>query len=247
MLRRALPLFVATLLGAGFVSPVLAARPSSDGPSSAVAGPAATSVGYARAYRFGPRTQKVVALTFDDGYSPTETRAIFRILQSEHVQATFFPYARAMTEAPSLWRQIAAAGYPIGNHTYSHVNLTRLSTAGVLSELTRARSTIRRITGRTEPAVMRPPYGAYSMATRHAALLAGYPTLALWDVDTRDWSGISASTIVARAIVGTRGSIVLMHAGPANTPAALRRIIANYRARGYRFVTVPALLGIPWT
>jgi peptidoglycan/xylan/chitin deacetylase (PgdA/CDA1 family) len=92
---------------------------------------------------------------------------------------------------------------------------------------------------------MRPPYGAYSTATRHAALLAGYSALALWDVDTRDWSGISASAIVARAIVGTHGSIVLMHAGPANTPAALRRIIANYRSRGYRFVTVPALLGRP--
>jgi peptidoglycan/xylan/chitin deacetylase (PgdA/CDA1 family) len=247
MLRRALPLLLATLVAAGVVPSVVAARPSSETPATAVAGPAATSVAAARAFRFGPRTQKVVALTFDDGYSPTETRAIFRILQSEHVQATFFPYARAMTEAPSLWRQIAAAGYPIGNHTYSHVNLTHLSTAGVLAELTRARSTIRRITGRAEPAIMRPPYGAYSTATRHAALLAGYPTLALWDVDTRDWSGNSASTIAARAIVGTRGSIVLMHAGPANTPPALRRIIANYRARGYRFVTVPALLGIPWS
>ena len=201
---------------------------------------------YATAYRYGPRTRKVVALTFDDGYSPSATLAIFKILQDEHVRATFFPYARAMNGAPSLWRQIAAAGYPIGNHTYSHANLTHLSTSGAVAELTSARATIRRVTGRSEPAIMRPPYGAYTTATRHAAALAGYPKMVLWDVDTRDWSGISASTIVARAVIGTRGSIVLMHAGPANTPKALRAIIANYRARGYGFVTVPELLGIAW-
>ena len=214
------------------------------GPAGTIA-PAATP-GYATAYRHGSRTQKVVALTFDDGYSPAETRAIFTILKAEHVTATFFPYARATLEAPSLWRQIAAAGYPIGNHTYSHKNLTHLSTAAVVSELTRARATVARITGRAQPPVMRPPYGAYTTATRHAAALAGYSTLALWDVDTRDWSGISASTIVSRAIAGTRGSIVLMHAGPANTPRALRAIIASYRRRGYAFVTVPELLGIAW-
>lgn len=250
VLRGTLPVLLTCLLAGGLLPTAVAARApgvTTAAPTAAVVAPLAASEGYARAYRSGPRTQKVVALTFDDGYSPTETRAIFRILQAERVKATFFPYARAMTQAPSLWRQIAAAGYPIGNHTYSHANLTHLSTAGVVWELTRARATIARIAGRTEPPIMRPPYGAYSTATRHAALLAGYPTLALWDVDTRDWSGISSSTIVSRAIIGTRGSIVLMHAGPVNTPLALRRIIASYRSRGYRFVTVPDLLGIPWS
>jgi len=207
---------------------------------------ATTTMTYASAYRHGSRTRNVVALTFDDGYSPAQTRAIFTILKAEHVKATFFPYAKATLEAPGLWRQIAAAGYPIGNHTYSHANLAHLSTAGVISELARARTTIARITGVAQPPILRPPFGAYTTATRHAAALAGYLTLALWDVDTRDWSGISASAIVSRAIIGTRGSIVLMHAGPASTPKALRAIIANYRSRGYAFVTVPEMLGVPW-
>ena len=251
----AVVLALAILVG----SPVTSVAGAADGsaPSAPPAGPAsaapasvggsfATTIAYARAFRFGPRTRKVVALTFDDGYSPRQTRAIFNILRADHVMATFFPYARAMYTDPSLWHEIAAAGYPIGNHTYSHANLTYLSTAAAISELTHARATIAHITGRAEPAIMRPPYGAYTLATRHAAALAGYPTVVLWDVDTRDWSGISSSTIVARAIVGTRGSIVLMHAGPANTPSALARIIADYRARGYGFVTVPQLLGIAW-
>ncbi len=227
----------------------LAAARGGPGASGSVVSSAPRDVispAYARVFHSGPRTQKVIALTFDDGYSATQTLAILRILRDEQVMATFFPYARAVAASPSAWRQVAAAGYPIGNHTYSHVNLTHLSSAGVISELTSARSTIAHITGRREPAIMRPPYGAYSTATRHAAALAGYPTVAMWDIDTRDWSGISSSTIVSRAIAGTNGSIVLMHAGPANTPGALRRIIASYRSRGYRFVTVPQLLGIAW-
>jgi len=228
---------------AGALDPVAFETNPATQPDIASLAPAA-STAYARAYRSGPRTDKVVALTFDDAYRLSQTRAIFRILQEEHVKATFFPYARAMKLDPALWRQIAAAGYPIGNHTYSHANLTRLSTAAVVSELTRARATIKRITGLDQPAIMRPPYGAYTTATRQAAALAGYRTIATWDVDTRDWSGISVSTIVARGAIGKRGSIVLMHAGPANTPLALRAIIARYRARGYTFVTVPELLGL---
>jgi peptidoglycan/xylan/chitin deacetylase (PgdA/CDA1 family) len=212
---------------------------------------AATSVptsapAFARVYRNGARTQKVIALTFDDGYSPTATRAILRILLADHVAATFFPYGRAMKLDPSLWKEIAAAGYPIGNHTYSHPNLAHLSSAGVISQLTMARATIHSITGRTEPAIVRPPYGAYTTATREAAARAGYPTMVVWDVDSRDWAGLSVAAITTRAEAGRHGSIVLMHAGPPNTPRALPAIIASYRARGYTFVTVPQLLGISW-
>jgi len=212
----------------------------------AAAPPRLAPATHARAIRHGSRHRKVVALTFDDGYSATQTLAIVRILRAEGIKATFFPYAQAVRKAPAVWRQIAAAGHPIGNHTFSHPNLTRMTMAAVESQLSRARSVVRAVTGRTQPAIARPPYGAYSRSTRRAAAIAGYPTLVLWDVDTRDWSGISVSTLVARATRGTNGSIVLMHAGPRNTPRALAAIIRNYRARGFEFVTVPEMLGIPW-
>ncbi len=89
---------------------------------------------------------------------------------------------------------------------------------------------------------MRPPGGSYTKATAQAIARAGYSTIVLWDVDARDWAGGSASTIRVRAIRGTNGSIVLMHAGPTNTVKALPAIIASYKARGFHFVTIPELL-----
>ncbi len=190
----------------------------------------------------GPRDQRVVALTFDDGYSPTATANIFAILESERVPATFFPYAAAVRLAPALWRSIAAAGYPIANHTTNHPDLTTLPAWRVRAELDVARTTIQQITGRPMVDVFRPPYGAWNALVLHEAAAAGCRAAVLWDVDSRDWTGIGASAIAARAETGTNGSIVLMHAGPAQTPLALPYIIAWYRQHGYGFVTVPELL-----
>jgi peptidoglycan/xylan/chitin deacetylase (PgdA/CDA1 family) len=193
-------------------------------------------------FAHGPRDQRVVALTFDDGYSPTATAQIFAILEAERVAATFFPYAAAVRLAPALWRSIAAAGYPIANHTTNHPDLSTLPAWRVRAELDVARTTIERITGRPMLDVFRPPYGAWDATVLREAAAAGCRAAVLWDVDSRDWTGIPASTIAARAEGGTDGSIVLMHAGPAQTPLALPFIIDWYRSRGYGFVTVPELL-----
>jgi len=190
----------------------------------------------------GPRDQRVVALTFDDGYSPTATANIFAILESDRIPATFFPYAAAVRLAPALWRSIAAAGYAIANHTTNHPDLTTLPAWRVRAELDVARTTIQQITGRPMLDVFRPPYGAWNALVLREAAAAGCRAAVLWDVDTRDWTGIPASAIATRAEGGTDGSIVLMHAGPAQTPLALPYIIAWYRAHGYGFVTVPQLL-----
>ena len=76
-----------------------------------------------------------------------------------------------------------------------------------------------------------------------AAASLGYRDLVLWNVDDRDTQGASASQATAYAERGGRGSIVLMHCGPSITPAILPAVIDYYRARGYRFVTIPTLLG----
>jgi len=107
----------------------------------------------------------------------------------------------------------------------------------------RGRKTIDLYSGGKSLNLMRPPGGNFNAATAKAIKAGGYDIMVLWDVDTFDWQGPSAETIYQRAIKGTNGSIVLMHAGPLNTPKALPRIIANYRARGFSFVTVPQLIG----
>lgn len=192
----------------------------------------------------GPRTEKQVALTFDDGTNPANVHRIVGILWSEKVNATFFPTGRSVELAPDEWKHVAEAGYPIANHTYSHQSLRGLCYQAQLAELLHDKRVLDGL-GLTMLPVMRPPYEEFDLNTRYAASAAGESQVVLWDVDTFDWTGVKTSTIVGRALVGQPGSIVLMHTSPANTVNALRTIISRYRARGFTFVTVGQMLGIP--
>jgi len=203
----------------------------------------ATATPLARVVFSGSRSQPVVALTFDDGNDIAQLRLILRTLRAAHVPATFFPFAQAMTLDPALWRSVAAAGYPIGNHTVTHPDLLRISDAALRREIAGATAEIRAISGRAPIPVFRPPFGAWDVRVAAAASAAGYPTLLLWDVDPRDWSGITGAVIAQRVLTHTRdGSVVLLHVGPYHTAAALPTIIAGLARRGFRFVTVPQLL-----
>jgi peptidoglycan/xylan/chitin deacetylase (PgdA/CDA1 family) len=191
----------------------------------------------------GSRASRRIALTVDDGWGPENVRRIFDYLQEHKVAATFLPYARAMTLDRSLWHQIAAAGYPLANHTNSHPFLTRLTATQQHYELTNARHTAEQITGRAILPIFRPPYGDYNATTLKVAADAGYPTVVLWDTTDLDTTGTrSTSAMTAAAERGTNGSILLVHGGPSLTPVVLPGIIAHYRARGFTFVTLPELL-----
>jgi len=211
--------------------------------SVAAATPGSTK---ARIVFHGDRTKRVLALTVDDGWSPERVRVIFGELQRANIAATFMPYTQAMTADRALWRQIADAGYPIGNHTVTHPDLTKLSAARQLAEIGGARSMAEQIIGRPTIRVFRPPYGAYNQSVVNAAIEAGFPTVMLWDTSDRDTSPEgSAAEMIAAGEQGTNGSILMAHGGPVVTPSILPTIIAYYLARGYRFVTVSELLGLP--
>jgi peptidoglycan/xylan/chitin deacetylase (PgdA/CDA1 family) len=217
--------------------------PLPSAPSVACAGPAG-DVKAARALSHGSRATKVVALTFDDGYGPTNTLRILSILERAHVNATFFPTGRAVELYPGVWREIAAAGFPIGDHTYSHSNLKGTCFGHQLYELRRQQHVVGDLLGIREIPLMRPPFGTYDRMTRYAATVAGDARVVLWDVDTRDWSGVSWRAVAHTALTGRSGSIILMHTMPGATARALTHIIAGYRARGFTFVTVGQLLGV---
>jgi peptidoglycan/xylan/chitin deacetylase (PgdA/CDA1 family) len=192
----------------------------------------------------GSRSQPVIALTFDDGDSPAATASILQTLRANDVPATFFPYAKAMEMAPDVWRRVAAAGYPIGNHSVSHLQLTKLTDAQLRYQIQGATEMITKLSGRPPIDVLRPPYGSWNARVAAAAAAGGYPTLMLWDVDPRDWSGIPAATITQRVLSQARdGSVILLHAGPYHTPEALPAIIAGLRSAGFGFVTIPDLTG----
>jgi peptidoglycan/xylan/chitin deacetylase (PgdA/CDA1 family) len=193
----------------------------------------------------GPGHRKVVALTFDDGPGPY-TSQVLRILRRFKIHATFFLIGEQVGPNAGLVREELAEGNAVGDHTYTHANV---SGGGSLaySQISRTRSAIRRASGYYTPCLFRAPGGAVSGALFPVARSLGMLTIQ-WDVDPRDWSrpgtGSIYSTVVGQA---RRESIILMHdgGGPRNqTVAALPSIIRTLRSRGYGFQTVPDLLGL---
>lgn len=192
----------------------------------------------------GPRDEKLVALTFDDGWGGRNLRRILRTLVEKHVNATFFPVGQAVRHDPTTWRKVANAGFPIANHTFDHATLEGRCYLRQRDELLRARAVYARLLGVEPLPVMRPPGGLFDDTTRAAAASAGEDAIVLWDVDSRDWTGIGATQIQRNALAGTKGSIVVLHTSSASTLRALPRIIRGYRERGFEFVTIGQLLGI---
>lgn len=195
-----------------------------------------------RAYTHGPR-RRVVALSFDDGPS-TYTRSLVRMLEARGVPATFFMIGEQVTSTyrPVLLKELRD-GDALGDHTWSHPNL--LATGAVRVQLLRARSAIAALSGYA-PCVFRPPYGDYDSSVISVARSLRLATI-MWEVDPADWTRPGVAAIERRVLAQVRpGSIVLSHdgGGPrAQTLAAYPTIIAALRRRGYRFLTVPELLG----
>ncbi len=194
------------------------------------------------AYLHGPHRREV-AIGFDDGPS-RETPAFVRMLERSHAQATFFMIGKQVS-APykAMLARELRDGDALGDHTFTHPYLTR--TAGVSAQLEQTIRVIRSLTGYT-PCVFRPPYGAYDKSTVRTARSLGLATV-LWNVDPSDYLQPGTGTIERRILAQVQpGSIIISHDGGGSrrqTLAAYPAIIARLRARGYRVVTIPQLLG----
>ena len=157
-----------------------AARPV--GTVAATPADSATATAGPRVVYHGPRTDRVVALTFDDGYAPANVQRIFEELKKANVPATFFVNGAYLRWDPALWRAIAAAGFPIGNHTVVHEDVRGKTRAHVVADLTRNAAIVEQVTGRPMIPLFRPPYGDHDAVSDAAAAAAGFPTIVLWDV-----------------------------------------------------------------
>jgi peptidoglycan-N-acetylglucosamine deacetylase len=194
------------------------------------------------AYLHGPQ-RRAVAIGFDDGPA-RDTGAFVSMLERARARATFFMIGDQLGAGYRrlLLRELRD-GDALGDHSFTHPNLT--ATAGVEGQLQRTRAAIRVLSGYT-PCVFRPPYGAYDGAVVRIARSLGLATV-LWNVDPRDWALPGTGAIRRTVLSEVRpGSIIISHdgGGPrAETLAAYPGIIVALRARGYRIVTIPELLG----
>jgi len=189
-------------------------------------------------------SQKMIALTFDDGPHPRYTEEILDILKEYGVRATFFVVGSNVEANLDLVKREIAEGHEIGNHTYSHPHLTSIGSEELIREMEMTESILREMTGCC-PRLFRPPEGVYSQTVSGAIKQTPYIPI-LWTVDTEDWRRPSAEAIARIAIENTKtGVIILCHdyvSGKSNTPAALRIFLPKLIEQGYRFVTVSELL-----
>jgi peptidoglycan/xylan/chitin deacetylase (PgdA/CDA1 family) len=187
------------------------------------------------------RSQRCVALTFDDGPSGRTTPRLLDVLADADVPATFFVLGAQAQAYPKLVRRIAAEGHEIGNHSWSHPDLTRMPIGSARKQIDRTSRVIEKITGQ-RPVLLRPPYGARNKKVDALARSQGYSEV-LWSIDTRDWENHSPKKILAAAKKARRGAIILMHDIHADTVDAVPAVIAALRKKGFTLVTVSDLLG----
>lgn len=195
----------------------------------------------------GNTTEKIVALTFDDGSDGTNIDSILSVLSKHNVKATFFLTGSGASNHQQKITNITNQGHDIGNHSYSHPYFTKISPTETKSQLQRTENIIRETTGKSTKPLFRPPYGDYNSTVLQRVGDAGYTHTIMWTIDTIDWTGNSANAIVQRVLTGiTPGSIILMHtgAGATGTLSALPTVITRLKAMGYRFVTVSQMLNI---
>ena len=179
-----------------------------------------------------------VALTFDDGPDIKLTPQLLATLEEKGVPATFFVLGNRAATWPDLVAREYRDGFEVGNHSWDHPHLTKLTADAALRELTRTDDIIAKITGQV-PVLTRAPYGELS---DHIAQLSNR-TFVAWSVDTLDWRYPNADRIVETAVSkATDGSIILMHDIHPESIAAVPRIIDGLGARGFRLVTVSELL-----
>ncbi|MCK9525815.1 MAG: polysaccharide deacetylase family protein [Limnochordia bacterium] len=194
----------------------------------------------------GPEDELVIALTFDDGPDGKNTALLLDLLAEEEVSATFFVLGEQALQYPDLLRRIASEGHELGNHSFSHPDMRKLTNEHILQE--ELESTSQLITDLTglAPMLMRPPYGALRDETIEFLAEGGW-TIINWSIDSFDWDTEqnSASEITQKVLKYRHpGAIVLMHTGDGldGTITALPAIIASLREEGYRFVTISQLL-----
>lgn len=181
----------------------------------------------------------VIALTFDDGPNPTYTPQILDILKANGIQATFFMVGRDAEKHPDLVRRVVAEGHVIGNHTWDHAHLSRLSDEQFNAQIDRTTQVLQSISGQ-EVVCTRPPYGDANPATVAKLAQHGQASV-VWSADSRDFEKPGAGAIAQHALAGlTPGGIILVHDGGGDrtqTIAALQPIIDGIRAQGYAFAT----------
>lgn len=211
-------------------------------------------IGKSRAFQFFgeivPRvetSEKVIALTFDDGPTPEFTDEILRILKEQDVKATFFLIGGELEKHTDEGKKIVSAGHEIGNHTFSHVRMIFVTPSFVKEEIEKTDELIRAI-GYRKTAHFRPPYGKKLFALPYYLSQNNRKTIT-WDIEPESFPEVAKNSeeITKYVLTNARnGSIILLHVmydRQRKSMYAVKAIIEGLKQKGFRFVTVSELTG----
>src|SRR4051812_29114785 len=185
-----------------------------------------------------------IALTFDDGPNATLTPKLLDLLAARHLKATFFVVGQNAADHPDILKRAIREGHEIGNHSWSHPNLGKMSDEAVRRELQKTDDAISAAIGK-RPTLMRPPYGSITARQKkwiHEEF--GYRII-IWDVDPLDWKRPGPSVVTSRILKETHaGSIVLAHDIHPPTIEAMPATFDQLQKKGFKSVTVTELLAM---
>ncbi|MBR3840642.1 MAG: polysaccharide deacetylase family protein [Erysipelotrichales bacterium] len=184
-------------------------------------------------------TSKVIALTFDDGPNRRITPKILDLLDEYNIKATFFLIGKQIDENQEIVERMLASGHQIGNHTFTHHNILKLSDDEILAELRKTDEALSKLN--YTPTIFRPPYGSYTKE----CVSDISKTVITWDLDSRDWELLDANKVYKKVMSEVKNNdIILMHDMYESTYEAVKRLIPDLLEAGYEFVTVEELLEI---
>lgn len=180
--------------------------------------------------------QPKIALTFDDGPS-IYTEKLLDGLEKRNVKATFFVIGKSAEVFPEIVRREKKEGHLVGNHTYNHVEIGRLSIKEARYEIERTNEILEELTQKKIEYV-RPPFGIWEEELNDLEMIS-----VMWSIDTLDWTTENVDEIVNKVVTQVgENDIILMHDCYQSTVEATFRIIDLLKAQGYEFVTVDELL-----
>jgi peptidoglycan/xylan/chitin deacetylase (PgdA/CDA1 family) len=228
------------------VTPETPAPPANPAPPGGAAPPTSSTAAAAPA---GPATELVhadtgrpeVALTFHGAGDRTLDRKVLEALAKGGAHVTVLAVGTWLAQYPDAARMVLDLGHELGNHTWSHKTMTKLSVTAQRTEIERCRDRIAQLTGGP---------GAFfrQSAAQHAtpellklAGAAGYRRVLSYDVDSLDWTDPGAPTVRAQLRKATAGSVVSMHLGHQGTLTAIPEILADLDSRGLRPVSASQL------
>ena len=187
---------------------------------------------------------KAIALTFDDGPHPKNTPRLLEMLKERGIKATFFLIGKSAATYPDVAKRIVEEGHEVGNHTWTHPQLTHLSDAKVIDELQKTEDAIKGATGVT-PTFFRPPYGSLKLSQKKWIYDRFHYKAIIWDVDTLDWKVRNATKVHDTILKETHsGSIILCHDIHETTIDAMPATLDELKAKGFEFKTISEMIAL---